>query len=253
MLSIRHVSKTFVSGFFGTHSAKALDDVSLDVELGEVFGLVGGSGSGKTTLSRVVAGLLRLDFGSVLFEGVDLTRLDNRAWRAMRGSLQMVFQNPQKTFNPRFTVRQCCAEPLRLFGLASSRKEEERMVCSMLDRVGVSTDQLDKYPHEISGGQAQRVAIARALILKPKLLICDEPTSMLDVSVQAQIVSLLRSVNREEGTSLLFITHDLDVVRHLCHRMAIMDAGRVQEQGSVADVFGNPQSAFAKQLISSGL
>lgn len=253
MLSVNHVSKTFASGFFGTHRACALDDVSLQVGSGEIFGLVGGSGSGKTMLSRIIAGLLQADSGSVVFEGIDLTRLGKSQWKDVRASLQMVFQNPQKTFNPRFTVRQCCAEPLRLYGLAATPAEEERMIASMLERVEVSLDQLDKYPHEISGGQAQRVAIARALALKPKLLICDEPTSMLDISVQAQVVSLLRSINAEEGTSLLFITHDIDVVRHLCHRVAVLNAGRVEEQGSVEEVLSAPKIPFVKELVSSAL
>lgn len=253
MLEVRHVTKQFHSGFFGSTKTKAVDDVCLSVEDGEVFGLAGGSGSGKTTISRIILGLLRPDDGSVVFDGEDLGKLGSFRQRKKRKDIQMVFQNPQKTFNPRFTVYECCAEPLRLFGLARNRADERRQVHAMLERVGISADQLNKYPHEISGGQAQRVAITRVLALNPRLIVCDEPTSMLDVSVQAQIIDVLRGINKDSGVSLLFISHDLDVIRNLCSRVAIMDHGRVVEAGPVGEVFDHPHSAFAKQLVAAAL
>lgn len=253
MLEVRHVTKEFHSGFFGSTRTKAVDDVCLSVAGGEVFGLAGGSGSGKTTISRIILGLLRPDEGSVVFDGDDVAELSSFRQRKKRKDVQMVFQNPQKTFNPRFTVYECCAEPLRLFGLARNRADERRQVYAMLERVGISADQLNKYPHEISGGQAQRVAITRVLALNPRLIVCDEPTSMLDVSVQAQIIDVLRSINKDSGVSLLFISHDLDVIRNLCTRMAVMDRGRVVETGTVGDVLDHPQASFTSQLVAAAL
>lgn len=253
MLSVEHVSKSFCSGFFGKRLTQAVDDVSFKVEKGEIFGLIGGSGSGKTTLSRIILGLLPLDEGRVVFNGTDLSTLGKKEWRSMRKEIQIIFQNPQKALNPRFTVYECCAEPLRLHNLCKTKEEEESRVREMLSWVGIHEDQLEKFPHEISGGQAQRVAIARALALDPELLICDEPTSMLDISVQAQIIDLLKHVNRDHGTTLLFISHDLDVVRHLCDHVAIMEKGKLIESGATEEVFGNPENAFTQSLLASAL
>lgn len=165
----------------------------------------------------------------------------------------MIFQNPQMTFNPRSTVYDCCADPIRMFHLARNRREERRMVFDMLDSVGISADQAGKFPHEISGGQAQRISIVRALVLEPRLLICDEPTSMLDVSVQAQIMTLIRTLQRKRKMSLLYISHDLDTVRALCDRVAVMQEGRIVEQGRMDDVFEHPQHPSTKALLDSAL
>ena len=163
----------------------------------------------------------------------------------------MIFQHPQMTFNPRFTVYDCCAEPIRLFHLASSRAEEEAMISVMLDSIGVPKDQLQKYPHEISGGQAQRISIARALQLNPSLLICDEPTSMLDVSVQAQIISLIKERQKELGISILYISHNLDVIRAVCQRVAVMKEGEIIETGTVDEIYCAPKHPYTKQLLAS--
>ncbi|MDO4851537.1 MAG: dipeptide/oligopeptide/nickel ABC transporter ATP-binding protein [Actinomycetota bacterium] len=253
MLEVQDVSKTFFSGFWGKTRTCALEHVSLAIDEGQMYGLIGGSGSGKTTLSRVIMGFVKPDSGSVLYEGQDLTKLRRKDWRPLRCEVQMIFQNPQKAFNPRFSVYECCAEPIRLFGLASSRDEERQMVYDMLDSVGITRDQMNKYPHEISGGQAQRIAIVRALCLEPRLLICDEPTSMLDVSVQAQIIRLLSRINEERGCAVLFISHDLDVVRHLCDMVSVMHQGKVVEQGETDCVFGDPQAEFTKELLRTAL
>lgn len=253
MLEVVQVTKEFRKGFLSHATTRALDKVSLCVEDGEIVGLAGGSGSGKTTLARIILGLLPPDSGTVSFEGEDLLALRGFRNRKRRRAVQMIFQNPQKTFNPRFTIYECCSEPLRLFGLARNKADERRQVLAMLERVSITSDQLNKYPHEISGGQAQRIAIARVLALRPRLLVCDEPTSMLDVSVQAHIINLLQEINSKEGVSLLFISHDLDVIRHLCHRVAIMDQGQVVECGSTTEVLCCPQNNFTKTLVSAAL
>ena len=253
IIELKGVSKSFSSGFWGKDKTLAVDNVSISIGEGEMYGLIGGSGSGKTTLSRLIMGFLKPDAGSISYNGLDLARLKKSEWRLLRKDMQMIFQNPQKAFNPRFSIYECCAEPIRLFNLAGSPEEERRMVYGMLESVGITRDQMNKYPHEISGGQAQRVAIVRALSLQPKMLICDEPTSMLDVSVQAQIIDMLKRINSENRCAMLFISHDLDVVRHLCESVSVMDRGKVVEQGLAADVFSNPQSDFTKGLLAAAL
>lgn len=253
LLEICGVSKSFSSGFWGKDKTLAVDNVNLRIEEGQIYGLIGGSGSGKTTLSRLVMGFLKPDAGTIRYDGKDIAHLKKSEWRLLRKDMQMIFQNPQKAFNPRFSVYECCAEPIRLFNLAANQEEERSMVYDMLDSVGITRDQMNKYPHEISGGQAQRVAIVRALALQPKLLICDEPTSMLDVSVQAQIIDILKRINTENGCAMLFISHDLDVVRHLCESVSVMHRGKVVEQGRAADVFTNPASEFTKSLLAAAL
>ncbi|MCR5582166.1 MAG: ATP-binding cassette domain-containing protein [Eggerthellaceae bacterium] len=253
LLDVRGVSKSFSSGFWGNEKTLAVDNVSLSVEEGQLCGLIGGSGSGKTTISRMVMGFLKPDSGDILYDGKSLRGLRKPEWRALRKDVQMIFQNPQKAFNPRFSVYECCAEPIRLFGLASSAQEEHRMVSEMLDSVGITHDQMNKYPHEISGGQAQRIAIVRSLVLQPRLLICDEPTSMLDVSVQAQIIDILKRVNREHRCAMLFISHDLDVVRNVCESVYVMKRGAVVDGGPTKDVFENPRSDFTRELLEAAL
>ena len=253
LLDIKGVSKSFSSGFWGKDKTLAVDNVSISIAEGEMYGLIGGSGSGKTTLSRLIMGFLKPDAGSISYNGLDLARLKKSEWRLLRKDMQMIFQNPQKAFSPRFSIYECCAEPIRLFNLAESPEEERRMVYGMLESVGITRDQMNKYPHEISGGQAQRVAIVRALSLQPKMLICDEPTSMLDVSVQAQIIDMLKRINSENRCAMLFISHDRDVVRHLCESVSVMDRGKVVEQGLAADVFSNPKSDFTKGLLAAAL
>lgn len=253
LLEVKDVCKSFASGFWGNEKTLAVNRVSLTLEKGQLYGLIGGSGSGKTTLSRMIMGFVKPDSGEILYNGKSLLGLTKAQWRPLRKDVQMIFQNPQKAFNPRFSVYECCAEPIRLYGLASSSQEEQKIVYEMLDSVGITRDQMNKYPHEISGGQAQRVAIVRALALRPKLLICDEPTSMLDVSVQAQIIDLLKRVNREYNCAMLFISHDLDVVRHLCQSVSVMERGVVVDSGLTEEVFAHPESEFTKNLIRAAL
>ncbi len=251
MLEIRDLTKTYRSGFFGRNQTHAVKNVSFTIEDGEIFGLFGESGCGKTTISRIVMGLLKAGSGSVLYGDYDLTKLKRRQWKPIRREIQMVWQHPQMTFNPRGTMYAACAEPIRLYRLAKSREEEAEMIRRMVEQVGVSADQLKKYPHEISGGQAQRISIARTLVLQPKLLICDEPTSMLDISVQAQVLSILKELNQRERLTMLYISHDLDVMRALCHRVAVMKAGEIVEMGPTEEVFGNPRHEYTRQLLSA--
>ena len=251
MLEVSKVSKSYTSGFWRNRKTYAVQNISFQIKDGEIFGLIGESGSGKTTTSRIIMGFLKPDQGSVLYKGRDLAQLNKRQWAEIRREIQMIFQHPQMTFNPRFTVYDCCAEPIRRFHLAKDREQERAMVLAVLDSVGVPRDQLQKFPHEISGGQAQRISIARTLQLNPRLLICDEPTSMLDVSVQAQIISLLREQQRQSGFSILYISHNLDVVRAVCQRVAVMQGGEIVEMGAVNEIYQSPQHPYTKQLLDS--
>lgn len=251
MLEVSNLCKSFESGFWQNKKVNAVDDISFHVYEGESFGLIGGSGCGKTTTSRMIMGFLKPNSGSIRYNGREVSTMKKNEWLKMRRDIQIVFQNPQMTFNPRSTVYNCCAEPIRLFHLAKSREEERSMVYDMLDSVGVSRDQSNKYPHEISGGQAQRLSIVRALSLNPKLLICDEPTSMLDVSVQAQVIGLIKEKQREKGISILYVSHDLDVIKAVCQRVAVMNNGKIVEMGSVDEIFNRPKHSYTQQLMSS--
>lgn len=250
MLEISHLSKTYTSGFLGKRRVDAVKDVSFQIHSGEIFGLIGDSGSGKTTLTRMIGGFLKPSSGEITFEGKNLVKISAREWHQLRQQIQFVFQHPQLTFHPRRNIYFACAEPIRLYHLDRHMSEKD-MIRHMLRRVGISEDQWYKYPHEISGGQAQRIAIARALSLNPKLLICDEPTSMLDVSVQAQILRLLLRANEKYHVAMLFISHDLDVIRAVCQRVAVMHEGEIMETGTIEEVFGNPKHEYTKKLLSA--
>lgn len=251
MLEVRNVSKFYRSGFWNNQKIEAVQDVSLTIHEGEIFGIVGESGCGKTTLAKIIAGLLVASSGQVLYKEREITSLKKKDWKELRRDIQIVFQHPQMTFNPRSTVYSACMEPVRNYHLAENKAEEEQLVRSALEQVGVLPDQLMKFPHEISGGQAQRVSIARTLILNPKLLICDEPTSMLDISVQAQIMALLKKINQSNRLAMLYISHNLDVIRAMCDRVAVMAKGRIVEMGTTEEVFTNPKDSYTRRLIAS--
>ena len=229
-------------------TVKAVDGVSLGVPEGEVLGLVGESGCGKSTLARTVLGLVPATSGTVLFEGRDLGTMPTRELRALRPRLQMVFQDPYASLNPRMTVFDTIAEPIAVHATAP-RRERAKRVSELMERVGLAPRLLKKYPHEFSGGQRQRIAIARALALGPRLIIADEPVSALDVSVQAQILNLIAELSREMGLALLLITHDLAVVKHLSHRIAVMYLGKIVELGDAEDVFHRPLHPYTQALI----
>jgi peptide/nickel transport system ATP-binding protein/oligopeptide transport system ATP-binding protein len=235
---------------FGTTLVKALDNVSLEVGQGTTLAIVGESGSGKSTLARCLLQLQPLDAGEVLFEGRDLAALSGKDLRAARRHLQMVFQDPFASLNPRMKVGDIVAEGLVIHGLGDA--DERRVkVQAMLQRVGLSAADMGKYPHEFSGGQRQRIGIARALILEPRMVVCDEPVSALDVSIQAQILLLLKELQREMGLSYLFISHDLRVVRHIADEVAVMHKGRVVERGDVESLYASPQQEYTQSLLNS--
>ena len=228
-------------------SARAVDDVSLTWRRGEILGLVGESGCGKSTLARALLGLVEPTGGSVAFEGAPTT--DRGARRTLRRRVQMIFQDPYQTLNPRMRVRAIVAEPLVVQGVP--RAEHDERVRRAMSDVGMDDRYLDRYPHQLSGGQRQRVAIAAALVLEPEGLICDEPVSMLDVSVRAQILEVLVGLQQRRGLALLFITHDLSLAWALCDRLAVMYLGRVVEEGAAVDVIERPRHPYTQALVAA--
>jgi oligopeptide transport system ATP-binding protein len=229
---------------------RAVDGVSFRVEQGETLGLVGESGSGKSTACRAVLQLIKPTSGSVKFEGREIAGIGRREMRPLRREMQMIFQDPYASLNPRKRIGQIVGDPLKRQGIASG-SELRRQVQELLERVGLSSEHYNRFPHEFSGGQRQRIGIARALSLKPKLVICDEPVSALDVSIQAQIVNLLDDLQDEFGLAYLFVAHDIGVVRHISDRIAVMNEGKIVEQGSADQVCENPQDEYTKKLLAA--
>jgi oligopeptide/dipeptide ABC transporter ATP-binding protein len=231
----------------GVKTLKAVDGVSLDVKPGECLGLVGESGCGKSSLALAVMGLLPPTRGRVVLNGHELSARDRMETAR---TVQMVFQDPYASLNPRQTVRRTLADPLRLHGITNKTEVEHRVI-GMMDKVGLRRDRADRYPHEFSGGQRQRIGIARALILQPKLVICDEPVSALDVSIRAQIINLLLELKDEMGLAYILISHDLGVVEHVSDRVAVMYLGRIVEQGGWQEIFENPRHPYTRALIAA--
>jgi oligopeptide/dipeptide ABC transporter ATP-binding protein len=231
-------------------AVKAVDGVSLHIGPGETLGLVGESGCGKSTLGKAVVRLLKPTSGCVSFNGTDITRMSQRALRPLRRDFQMIFQDPVESLDPRMSVRSIIEEPLLIHRIGS-RSDKVRMVNELLDRVGLPSSAAERYSFEFSGGQRQRIGIARALALKPKLIVCDEPVSALDVSIQSQILNLLVELQRELGLSYLFIAHDLSVVKHVSDRVAVMYLGKIVELAPSESIYRDPRHAYTKALLSA--
>lgn len=230
---------------------KAVDGVSFQVMKGETLGIVGESGSGKSTLARAIIGLLKPTSGHAIWQNKDLTQLTKQEWLAERRNIQMIFQDPLGSLNPRMTVGEIVAEPLRTYHPELSSDERKKQVQAIMVKVGLQPNLINRYPHEFSGGQCQRIGIARALILKPKLIICDEPVSALDVSIQAQVINLLKQLQQELGLSLIFIAHDLAVVKHISDRVLVMYKGNKVEMAGVDKLYAEPQHDYTKALLSA--
>ncbi len=248
ILEARGLTRTFGSR---REATRAVDDVSFSVGPGAILGIVGESGSGKSTTLRCVVGLERADAGEVLFDGVALTGADRATRRRFRREVQMVFQDPYSSLNPRMSVEAIVGEGLDIHRMAGSREARRARVVEVLELVGLDATVLDRFPRSFSGGQRQRIAIARALAVGPRVLVCDEPVSALDVSVQAQVVNLLLDMQQQLGLAVVFVAHDLALVRHLCHEVMVMQRGVVVENGPCADVFDRPQHDYTQSLLAA--
>lgn len=254
LLSVQSLKKHFpvYGGLLSREvgQVKAVDDVSFDIHEGEILGLVGESGCGKTTVGRMSLHLMQPTSGKIFFQDTDIFKLDRKALAKIRPKMQIIFQDPYSSLNPRFTVEQIIGEALSVH-LNIKGKELRSNVESLMEKVGLSTMYLQRYPHEFSGGQRQRIGIARALALGPRYIVCDEPVSALDVSIQAQIINLLQTLQQEENLSMLFISHDLNVVKHLSQRTAVMYLGKIVEIANTEQIANNSAHPYTQALLAS--
>ncbi len=255
LVEVKNLKKEFPvkGGIFSRQiaSVKAVNDVTLKIKKGDTLGLVGESGCGKSTLGRCIIRLLEPTSGSIHFEEKDITSLKGGALRNLRRRMQIIFQDPYSSLNPRMNVGSIIGEPLHIHKIGTNKKERADRVKELLELVGLRAEAFDKYPHEFSGGQRQRIGIARALAVNPDFLVCDEPVSALDVSIQAQVINLLMDLQQKLGLTYLFIAHDLKVVEHISTRVAVMYLGRIVETSSSEDIYKNPQHPYTQALLSA--
>jgi oligopeptide transport system ATP-binding protein len=256
LLHVEHLTKEFPvdSGVFASRMSKkvsAVDDVSFDIWPGETFGLVGESGCGKSTTGRCIMRLIEPTGGKVVFDGKDVAQMKKKELKAVRHDMQYIFQDPYASLNPRMTIGEIVSEPLVIHGEMNTKEERFDYVRQLLDIVGLNPEHINRYPHEFSGGQRQRVGIARAFALHPKLIICDEPVSALDVSIQAQVLNLLGDLQKEYGTAYLFIAHDLSVVQHISDRVAVMYLGNLMETSDWRTLYAEPYHPYTQALLSA--
>lgn len=247
MLEVAGLKKVYTTGIFHKHTINAIDNVSFRVEKGETLGIVGESGCGKSTLGRCVLRLTEPTEGKIFFNNVEITSLDKKSMRNLRSKMQMIFQDPDSSLNPRKTIWQSIAEPLQILGIEKNLIEKK--VSKLVRHVGLLPEHIDRYPHQLSGGQNQRAVLARALTLEPLLLVADEPTASLDVSVQAQILNLLKSLKKEYGLTMIFISHELELMKHMSDRIAVMYMGKIIETGSTEDIFRTAHHPFTLLLL----
>lgn len=253
LVSIDHLKTWFYVGnsLLNKQTVKAVDDISLDIYRGETFGLVGESGCGKSTLGRTLVKLHEPTDGQIFVNGKNIAKLSGSELKNFRKSVQLIFQDPYASLNPRMTVGEIIREPMVIHNLYATRKEQDDKVAELLRLVGLRPDHIRRYPHEFSGGQRQRIAIARTLALSPEFIVCDEPISALDVSIQAQIINLLKQIQNELGITYLFIAHDLSMVRYISDRIGVMYLGQIVELGDGRDLYKNPMHPYTQALVSA--
>ena len=254
ILEVKNVSKEYLTkhGFFGKSSVfKAVNDVSFKVYEGETLGLVGESGCGKSTLGNAILQLHKISTGSILYKGIDITKLSKKELRTLRKDIQIIFQDPYASLNPRISIGNAIMEPMKVHGLYNSSKERKEKALELLERVGLSAEYFNRYPHEFSGGQRQRIGIARTIAIQPKLIVCDESVSALDISVQAQVLNLLNELKDNFGFTYIFISHDLAVVKYMSDQLLVMNQGNIEELGEADSIYANPKKEYTKTLIDA--
>ena len=251
ILKLEGVCRDFTSGVFRTHTVRAVDHVTFSLERGRTFGLVGNSGCGKTTLSRMITRVLRPSAGRILFEGEDISAMTGAQGKTYHRQVQMVFQNPEASLDPTMRVRDSLLEALAIHQIGSGKEERMEKVLSTLTQVGLPEYLLSRYPHQISGGDGQRLVICRALLLEPEVLLLDEPTSMLDVSVQASVMNLLKELQQRLGLTYLYITHDIELLGWISHTIGVMQKGRLVEMGPREQVMNAPAHPYTRELLYS--